>query len=239
MGCGFKVVVNREGLLAWLELGVSLGELKRVGKEYQLKGRLSKAMLKSNSDAYQAFLEEIVRYHYTYITDTPILLKEHGSFPFDESLGELIARSSRVSEPFIFEAVDAVIPRQGDFELLEIGCGSGVNIQRACARNPALRVVGLELQEKVANAARKNIQAWGLEDRATIELCDVRKYSTSRKFDLITLHQNIYYFQVAARVALAHHLIDYLKPGRSTVINDNRSRWQSRPAGIKYLDVHD
>jgi len=29
---------NREGLLAWLELGVSLGELKRTGNEFQIKG---------------------------------------------------------------------------------------------------------------------------------------------------------------------------------------------------------
>lgn len=206
-------VVNREGLQAWLELGVSLGELKRVGTEYQIKGRLSKAMLKPKNDAYRAFLEEIVRYHSGYITDTPTHLKEHRWFPFDESPGELIARSSRVSEPFIFEAVDAVIPRQGDFTLLEIGCGSGIYIQRACACNPALRVVGLELQEKVANAARKNMLAWGLEDRVAIELCDVRKYSASQQFDLITLHQNIYYFSEAERVTLIRHLFDYLKAG--------------------------
>ena len=216
--CAKLDIVNREGLLAWLELGVSLGELKRVDSGYQIKGRLSRAMLKPNSDAYKAFLEEIVRYHSTYITHTPTLLKEHRWFPFDEAPGELIARSSRVSEPFIFEAVDAVIPRQGDFTLLEIGCGSGIYIQRACARNPALRAVGVELQEKVASAARRNIQAWGLEDRVTIELCDVRKYATSQKFDLITLHQNIYYFPVAERVALASHLMDCLKPGGQVLL---------------------
>lgn len=155
---------NSEGLKAWLEMGVSLGELKRVGKEFQIKGKLSKALLKSNNDAYKAFLEEIVNYHYTFIIDTPTMLKEHKWFPFDEAPGELVARSSRISEPFIFEAVDAVIPRQGDFQLLEVGCGSGIYIQRACTRNPKLHAVGLELQEKVANAAQINIKTWGLEN---------------------------------------------------------------------------
>src|SRR3972149_4243456 len=42
---------NRDGLKAWLELGVSLGELKHVGNEFQIKGKLSKALLKSNNDA--------------------------------------------------------------------------------------------------------------------------------------------------------------------------------------------
>lgn len=212
------VVSNRAGLLAWLELGVSLGELKRVGNEYEIRGRLSKSLLKSNNDAHRAFLEEIVTYHYPYITETPTILKEHKWFPFDESPGELVARSSRISEPFIREAVDASIPRQGDFKLLEVGCGSGIYMQRACARNPELRAVGLELQEKVASSARKNIKAWGLEDRVAIVHCDVRTYATLQKFDLITLHQNIYYFPVADRVTLFRHLRDFLKPGGQVLL---------------------
>jgi hypothetical protein len=74
---------NGEGLKAWLELGVSLGELKCVGNEFQIKGKLSKALLKSNNEAYKAFLEEIVKYHYTYIMDSPTMLKKHKLFPFD------------------------------------------------------------------------------------------------------------------------------------------------------------
>ncbi|MBI5196492.1 MAG: class I SAM-dependent methyltransferase [Nitrospirae bacterium] len=207
------IISNREGLRAWLELGVSLGELKRAGNEYQIKGKLSKTLMKSSNDAYKALLEEIVRYHYPFVMDTPAMLKEQKLFPFDESTGELVARSSRISEPFIFEAVDAAIPAQGDFTLLEIGCGSGIYIQRACARNSRLRAVGLDLQEKVADFARNNITNWGLDNRVTIKHCDVRGYSSSRKFDLITLHQNIYYFPAADRVTLFRHLNNYLKPG--------------------------
>lgn len=209
---------NREGLLAWLELGVSLGELKRTRNEFQIKGKLSRALLKSKNDAYQAVLEEIVKYHYPYVRDAPAMLREHKWFPFDESPGELVARSSRISEPLIFEAVDSVIPRQGEFRLLEVGCGSGIYIQRACARNPELRAVGLELQEKVANVAQENIRTWGLENRVAIEHCDVKNYSSNLEFDLITLHQNIYYFSVAERGALARHVIDSLKPGGQLLI---------------------
>jgi SAM-dependent methyltransferase len=216
--CEKMAVSNREGLRAWLELGVSLGELKRAANEYQIKGKISRALLNPDNDAYKALLEEIVDYHYVYVMDTPTLLRKHEWFPFDEEPGELVARSSRVSEPFIFEAVDAVVPRQGDFQLLEIGCGSGIYIQRACTRNPELRAVGLELQEKVAAVARRNIQAWGLENRATIEHADVRNYSTSQKFDLVTLHQNIYYFPVQERENLFRHIKEYLKPGGQVLL---------------------
>lgn len=206
-------ITNREGLLAWLEMGVQLGELKRSGEEYRIAGKLSRALLDPANDGYQAFLEEIVRHHYGYVMDTPAKLREQRWFPFDEEPGELVARSSRISEPFIFDAVDDVVPRQGAFDLLEVGCGSGTYIRHACSRNPDLRATGLELQEKVAKAARKNIRAWGFETRAVIEHCDVRKYESSRTFDLVTFHQNIYYFAKADRVALARRVLGLLKPG--------------------------
>ena len=206
-------ITNRDGLRAWLDLGVSLGELDREGESYRIAGSLSKALLDPANDDCQAMLEEIVKNHYTYVMETPAKLREHAWFPFDESPGRLIARSSRLSEPFIFEAVDAAVPASGSFDLLEVGCGSGTYIRRACGRNPDLRTVGLELQEQVAAAARKNIADWGLQDRAAIEHCDVRKFESSRKFDLVTFHQNIYYFSVDDRVKLGRRVLGLLKPG--------------------------
>jgi 4-hydroxy-2,2'-bipyrrole-5-carbaldehyde O-methyltransferase len=232
--CEKMAVSNREGLKAWLELGVSLGELKRTANEYQIKGKISRALLHPANDAFRALLEEVVSYHYVYVMDTPTMLRKHDWFPFDAMPGELIARSSRVSEPFIFEAVDAVIPQQGDFQLLEVGCGSGIYIQRACTRNPELRAVGLEFQERVADVARQNIQAWGLQNRATIEHADVRGYSTSQKFDLVTLHQNIYYFPVQERENLLRYLKEYLKPGGQVLLT---SACQGGGPGIQALNI--
>lgn len=232
--CEKMNVANREGLKAWLELGVSLGELKRVGDEFHIKGKTSRALLDSKNDAYRALLQEIVEHNYGYVMDTPTMLEKHEWFPFNEVPGELVARSSRVSEPFIFEAVDAVIPRQGDFQLLEVGCGTGIYIQRACTRNPELRAVGLELQEKVVTMARRNIQAWGLENRATIEHADVRNYSTNQKFDLVTLHQNIYYFPVQERENLFRRLKEYLKPGGQALLT---SACQGGGPGIQALNL--
>ena len=232
--CEKMSVSNLAGLRAWLELGVSLGELKRTGNEYQIMGKTSRALLRPDNDAFKALLQEIVDYHYVYVVDTPTMLRKQEWFPFDGVPGELVARSSRVNEPFIFEAVDVVIPRQGDFQLLEVGCGLGIYIQRACARNPELCAVGLEFQEKVADVARKNIEAWGLENRATIEHSDVRNYSTGQKFDLVTLHQNIYYFPVQERENLFRHLREYLKPGGQVLLT---SVCQGGGPGIQALNI--
>src|SRR4030095_707474 len=50
-------------------------------------------------------------------------------------------------------------------------------------------------------AARRNLRAWGLESRATVEAGDVRRRAEDPAFDLATLHNNIYYFPVAERVS--------------------------------------
>lgn len=95
---------------------------------------------------------------------------------------------------------------------MEVGCGSGIYIKLACERNPSLSAVGLELQPRVVELARKNIKSWGLSARAVIEASDVREYQSGPEFDLVTLHQNIYYFKVDERVELARRLIRFLKP---------------------------
>jgi len=232
--CEELSVSNRNGLRAWLEMGVSLGELKRTGNEYQIIGKTSRALIKPDNDAFKALLQEIVEYHYVYLLDAPTKLRKQEWFPFDAVPGELVAQSSRVNEPFIFETVDAAIPRQGNYKLLEVGCGSGIYIQRACKRNPELSAVGLELQEKVAAIAQKNIQSWSLEKRVAIEHADVRNYSTNQKFDLVTLHQNIYYFPIQEREKLFRHLKEYLKPGGQVLIT---SACQGGSPGIQGLDL--
>jgi 4-hydroxy-2,2'-bipyrrole-5-carbaldehyde O-methyltransferase len=209
---------GREGLRAWLDLGVSLGELGRGANGYRIKGSLSRRLATCGDDTYQALLQEIVEHHYRYILRTPSMVRQRERFPFDEAPGKLIARSSRVVEPLIFEAVDEAVPRHGPFRLLEVGCGTGVHIRRACARNPSLTAVGLELQGEVADLARENMRSWGLDGRVKIENCDVREYAAGPEFDLATLHQNIYYFRVEERVSLARHLGGFLKPGGRLLI---------------------
>ena len=132
--------------------------------------------------------------------------------------GNVVARSSRVVEPVVFGAIDTLFPRTGPVRLIEIGCGSGTYIRHAASRNPALSALGLELQADVAEAARANLRAWGLEGRAQVEVGDVRERAPSREFDVATLHNNIYYFPVGERPALLAHVRRFLRPGGRLVL---------------------
>ena len=209
---------DREALRTWLDLGVSLGELRRGFRGYAIKGRFSRAVMHGDRDAYRALLQEVTELHYDYIVNGPALLKRGELHAFPESYGELIARSSRIGEPFILDVVEDFVPRSGDFKLLEVGCGSGIYLKHACRLNPRLTATGLELQPHVADFARGNLKAWGLEGRVEIVVGDVREWSDESGYDLVTLHQNIYYFPVDTRVELARRLMAFLRPGGKLVL---------------------
>ena len=200
-------------LAAWLQIGVSLGELGLGSSGYTLKGKLARRLVQPNADAQRAILQEIVALHHNILTETPARLRQGRLFNLDDSDGEIIARSSRILEPLVCAAVDEAVPAHGALALLEVGCGSGVYIRHACQRNPQLTALGLELQPPVAELARRNLAAWGLENRVQVETGDIRSFTPPQPFDLLTLHNNIYYFPEAEWPALLAQLKGLLRPG--------------------------
>jgi 4-hydroxy-2,2'-bipyrrole-5-carbaldehyde O-methyltransferase len=205
--------VVRQGLAAWLAVGVRLGELSLDERGYGLRGRLARRLAEPDHDAIAALVEEAASLHFSMLRELPARAREARPMTLADQHGRLIARSSRVLEPIVGEAVDEVIPANGEVRLLEIGCGSGIYMRWAAARNPQLSALGLELQPEVAEAARKNLRVWGLERRAIVEAGDVRHRRAEPAFDLATLHNNIYYFPVAERVSLLRHVRGFLRPG--------------------------
>lgn len=207
-----------EALAAWLEVGVRLGELEAGPEGYSLRGRLARRLADPEHDSALAFLEEALTLHYDLIRRTPSLLRENRRFTLADQDGELIARSSRIMEPLVYEAIDLAVPRRGPVRLLEVGCGSGTYMKYAAQRNPQLTALGVELQPEVADAARRNLAAWQLGERVTVEAGDIRGFKPAPEFDVVTLHNNIYYFPWESRPGLLTFLRGFLKPGGRLLI---------------------
>jgi 4-hydroxy-2,2'-bipyrrole-5-carbaldehyde O-methyltransferase len=203
---------GREALEAWLQMGVRLRLLRLEERGYSLRG-LAKVLARPENDAALAMAEEVAGLHHKLIAGTLPKVRGGELWSLANQDGELIARSSRVLEAFQAEVIERTFPAQGTVRLLEIGCGSGVYLRYAAARNPSLTAVGLELQPAVAEVARKNLREWGLEGRVTVEAGDIRAKAPGERFDIATLYNNIYYFPVGERVALLEHIGDFLKPG--------------------------
>jgi SAM-dependent methyltransferase len=203
-----------EGALrAWLQVGVRLGELESGRAGFALRGFMARRLAEERHDPVSAFIEEVVQLHHSLLLQTPELLRRGQLWGLEDQDGVLVARSSRTVEPVVFEAIDRALPRSGPLHLLEVGAGSGTYIRYAAQRNSQLTALGLELQPEVAEVASANIREWGLGERARIEKGDVRDRSPEPVFDLVTLHNNIYYFAVEERVRLLQHLRCFLRPG--------------------------
>jgi SAM-dependent methyltransferase len=209
---------HRDALAAWLELGVRLKEIDRGPNGYRLRGFLAKKLSLDEMDALAAILEEVAELHHKFIFETPARIREGRRWSIEDQDGELVARSSRITELLGCEAVDDVIDCSVPQRLLEVGAGSGIYIRYAAEQNPALTAVGLELQPDVAEMANRNLDTWGLEDRAHVDLCDVRHYEADAGFDIVTLQNNIYYFPVRERVELLQLLGSFLKPGGKLLV---------------------
>ena len=204
---------GRDALEAWLAVGVRLGDLGLDAGGYRLRSRIARALGVEANDAVLAFFEEAVDLHRRLLLETPSRLRSGRRFTLADQDGALIARSSRIAEPILREAIDEVVPARGSLRLLEVGCGSGVHVKYAAERNPELSALCFELQPEVAEHARENLRAWGLAARTVVEAGDVRDRVPKPEFDLLTLHQNIYYFPVAERVAVLARLRGWLRPG--------------------------
>lgn len=203
---------GREALETWLQLGVRLRLLSRGTGGYELRG-MAKALARPENDSTLAMVQEVAGLHHKLIAETPARVRSGQLFTLADQDGELIARSSRILEPFQVEAIQDFFPKSGNVRLLEIGCGSGVYLRYAAQRNASLTGVGLELQPAVAEMARGNLRDWGLEGRMKVEDGDFRARPAGELFDIATLYNNIYYFPVAERVSLLGRIASFLKPG--------------------------
>ncbi|MDE3088217.1 MAG: class I SAM-dependent methyltransferase [Chloroflexota bacterium] len=203
-----------------LDLGVSLGELSRVDGHYQIHGRLARALTASDGDPLAAMIQEYIVLHGSAFQH--LAKRLHGAPLGDdlEETGALIARSSRILEPFVANFVRDILPPHQPMRLLEIGCGSGVYLRYAADRNQHVTGFGIDLQEAVVKQATANLQHWGIDRRFAILQGDIRNPPAELEgtFDLITLYNNIYYFAFTDRPRLFRDLKTRLKPTGSLAL---------------------
>ncbi|WP_260867909.1 class I SAM-dependent methyltransferase [Streptomyces sp. SAJ15] len=200
-------------LRGWLDVGVELGELGRRGDRYRLRGRLSRALVRQGNEAVAASLEQMVSYQIPALLHAPAMIKDGRRLTLGDMDGEVTARASRVLEPFIEAAIERVVDRGRPVRLLDIGCGTGVYSRHAARLNPLLTGLAVDLQQDVADQAAANLARWGLADRVDTRRADLRELEPGEPFDLVMMHNNIYYFSEGERVAVLERARRLLAPG--------------------------
>ncbi|MFD9905352.1 SAM-dependent methyltransferase [Streptomyces sp. NPDC059063] len=223
---------DRQRLRAWLEIGVRLGELSRGEGCYRLRSRTAKALARPGNDAVAATLEELLRFHVPALRDAPRMLADGGRFDLSDQDGLVIARSSLVVRRMVEEALGRTLPRTAPVRLLEVGCGSGAYVRYAAELNPRLTALAVDLQGEVAERAAKNMAQWGLADRVETRQADLRTLELQPQFDVVTLHNNIYYFPEDERADVLARVRSFLAPGGTLLLTSS-----CRGGGVLGLDV--
>ena len=204
-----------------LDVGASVGELRSRDGRYSTKGSRVRALASEGGEALSAFTGELADYRGDVYRDLPAQLFGGERGHYLDEYDELVARASRLLEPFIARFVREIVTRRAPRTLLEIGCGTGIYVRHAAEACPELSAVGIDISERVSALAGANFAAWGLANRCTALHADIRQTHLARldgPFDVVTLHNNVYYFAAPERANLLADLRRRLAPGGRLVV---------------------
>lgn len=129
-----------------------------------------------------------------------------------EMENELISRASKSSEPFVWPLLRGKCEKDRWRNVLDVGCGEAMFLQRLVEEFPRLKGVGLEINPSVANRAAAQTESY--QGRIRIVSIDVFEFTdTSGTYDCCLLNNNIYYFSSEKRMKLLNFIKGLLRPG--------------------------
>jgi 4-hydroxy-2,2'-bipyrrole-5-carbaldehyde O-methyltransferase len=196
---------REDRLAAWLDVGVELHELRATDGRYVARGRRARAL--AGGDAVlNAHYRSMLDYQPAQYRDAAALLREPpGAGRGDlEAYATVIAEVSRAAAPFVRPFLRQLMHDLVPDRVLDAGCGTGVYLHTMLDACPTARGVGIDLAADVVAEARERLHASALADRASVHVGEVRIWldTTADRFELITLVNNVYYFDRAERVDL-------------------------------------
>jgi len=205
---------------ALLDLGVAVRQVRRRGTVYRPRGARMRAITSGRAPDVAGLVAEATAYDSPVYAGLDAHLRGRPPAPYDAGLGEVIARASRAAEPITGPWLAAQAARTRAARVLDIGCGSAVNLRWIAEALPSAEVVrGIDLDADAVAGAQANLVAWGLEDRVAVTQADLRALPTDLggPWDVAVLAQNLYYWPVDERTAVLRQLRD-LTAGTGTVL---------------------
>ncbi len=195
---------EHEALRHLLDLGVRRRLLRRRRGRYSARSRLARCVARAAHGPLASMLQEVTTYHHEVFDGLPDLLRGQPPRDYLDRYGELVAQSSRIMAPWIRSFTSGVVGREKGRNILELGCGSGAYLTFYAELHGEHRGVGVDLDPGVVAAAQKLVADAGLEGRFRVQQGDVRDAQRwpDGPFDVVTAHQNVYYFDAEERAAL-------------------------------------
>jgi SAM-dependent methyltransferase len=151
---------------------------------------------------------------------------------------------SRVLESRALEALAKIPGVRRAKRVLDVGCGQGTYLAGFLLRHRDARGVGIELDESVAEEARRTLAEAQVARRGAVRAGDFLTMALREEhFVLALLNQSMHYFAPASRAALFRRLREHLASGgivaiQTAVVTDDRlSRLLGTAAGSADFDL--
>lgn len=207
-----------EAFATLLEVGVAVGELGRRDGVYRLRGRRARMLAEAGTDGAAALLDEVVTYHGDVYSGLPEFLRGGPAGDYLRTAGSLVARSSRILEPFTAAFVREKVHGLDAPRVLDAGCGSGTYLVAVAEAAPGATGLGVDVQPDAVEMTRRNLTRAAAADRFAVRCADVRTDPPPGPFDVILLLNNVYYFSVPDRLKLFRSFADSLGAGGRLVM---------------------
>ncbi len=187
-----------------LDLGVRGRLLRRSAGCYRVRSRLARCIARDPRGPVASMLREATTYHHEVFDQLPGLLRGRPPRDFLDQYGEMVAQSSRIMAPWICAFMSDALGQVQGREILELGCGSGAYLKFYAELQEGHHGVGIDFDPGVVAAAQQFLADAGLADRFRIQQGDMRDALSwpDGLFDVLTAHQNVYYFDAEERQTL-------------------------------------
>ncbi|MEM7587046.1 MAG: class I SAM-dependent methyltransferase [Acidobacteriota bacterium] len=187
-----------------LDLGVRRRLLHCRRGRYSARSHLTRTMVRDPHGAIASMLQEVATYHHEVFDRLPERLGGQPPRDYLHQYGGVVAQSSRIMAPWIHDFTSGVVGQERGKAILELGCGSGAYLAFYAGLHEGHSGHGIDFDPAVVAAAQRLLAEAGLDDRFTVQRGDMREAASwpEGPFDVITAHQNVYYFEAEERLAL-------------------------------------
>lgn len=199
-------------IAAWARALHAQGWLRRREGRYAISSTVAWLLDAREAPALHALLEYAVESVAPRLAHLPAYMKgterPPGITPGD---AHRIAVISRLVERRALRALRAVPGARRAKQVLDVGCGQGRYLTAFLTRYRDAQGVGVEVDPGVAEEARQALREAQVDRRAEVYVGDFRTLELPmRRFDLILLNHNLYYFPPVEHRALFARVRDHL-----------------------------
>ena len=189
---------------AWARMLHAQGWLAKRGDAYRIGPPLLWLLDAPEAAALSSLVEHAVESMAPRLRALPELMKG-GERPLfgdrDEALR--MAAITKLVEPRALRALERLPGARRPRRVLDIGCGQGSYLADLLRRHRDAMGLGVEIDPRVADEARRRLVEADVARRAEIRVGDFRSAALPEgRFDLILLNHNLHYFAPGERVAL-------------------------------------